>query len=112
MRSPNNEELTHETPGRTGDERWRGGLFHRTDLSPGKYARSEEIASWPRWLRRIMASTRAMFVAKQEGLIDSLEEAFQVGRAANSRQISHLKLSGNLISPQPPETIRHLERPS
>jgi N-acyl-D-amino-acid deacylase len=78
---------------------------------PGKYARTEEIIE----LARVAAAYHGIYAShvrdEQEGLLASLEEAFAVGRAATIPvQISHLKLSGNLISPQKPETIHNLEK--
>ena len=78
--------------------------------SPGRYAKLDEIIE----LARVAASHQGLYTThvrnEQEELLGSLEEAFAVGRAANLPvQISHLKLSGNLISPQKPETIRRME---
>jgi len=111
MRPPNDEELTRmkflvEQAMKEGAVGFSTGLIYL----PGKYAKPEEIAE----LAKVAAAYHGIYAShvrnEQEGLIDSLEEAFQVGRAAKIPvQISHLKLSGNLISPQSPETIRHLE---
>jgi N-acyl-D-amino-acid deacylase len=90
-----------------------GALGFSTGLiySPGKYSRTDEIIE----LAKIAASHHGIYTThvrdEQEGLLDSLEEAFAVGRGAKIPvEISHLKLSGNLISPQKPETIRYLEK--
>jgi N-acyl-D-amino-acid deacylase len=112
LRPPNDEELTHmkllvEQAMKDGAVGFSTGLIY----SPGKYAKPEEIVE----LAKVAAAYHGIYAShirnEQEGLIESLEEAFQVGRAAKVPvQISHLKLSGNLISPTQPETIRHLEK--
>ncbi|MEO8427785.1 MAG: amidohydrolase family protein [Verrucomicrobiota bacterium] len=112
MRPPSEKELTRmklfvEQAMKDGAVGFSTGLIY----SPGKYARPEEIVE----LAKVAAAYHGIYAThvrnEQEGLIPSLEEAFDVGRAAKIPvQISHLKLSGNLISPQPPETIRHLEK--
>jgi N-acyl-D-amino-acid deacylase len=79
--------------------------------SPGKFSKTEEIID----LAKVAAEYGGIYAThvrdEQEGLLDSLQEAFRVGREAKIPvEISHLKISGNLISPQKPETIHFLEK--
>jgi N-acyl-D-amino-acid deacylase len=79
--------------------------------SPGRYSQTSELIE----LAKVAAQYKGIYAThlrdEQEGLLDSLEEAFRVGREAGIPvEISHLKLSGNLISPQKPETVRFLEQ--
>ncbi|HEV8543171.1 MAG TPA: D-aminoacylase [Verrucomicrobiae bacterium] len=87
------------------------GLSTGLIYSPGKYSRTDEIIE----LAKVAAAYHGIYTThvrdEQEGLFASLQEAFAVGRGAKIPvEISHLKLSGNLISPQKPETIRYLEK--
>lgn len=77
---------------------------------PGKFAPPSEITE----LARVCAARHGIYTThvrnEQEGLLASIEEALSVGRDARVPvQISHLKTSGNLISPQDAATIRNLE---
>jgi N-acyl-D-amino-acid deacylase len=79
--------------------------------SPGKYTQTGELIE----LAKVAAEYKGIYAThvrdEQEGLLNSLEEAFRVGREAGIPvEISHLKISGNLISPQKPETVRFLEQ--
>lgn len=77
----------------------------------GKFSKTEEIVE----LAKVAAQYQGIYAThvrdEQEGLLDSLAEAFRVGREAGLPvELSHLKLSGNLIAPQKMETVRFLER--
>ncbi len=79
--------------------------------TPGKFSRTAEIVE----LAKVAAGYGGIYTThvrdEQEGLLNSLEEAFQVGRDAQIPvELSHLKLSGNLISPQRTESIRFLDQ--
>lgn len=87
------------------------GLSSGLIYTPGKYSQTPEIIE----LAKVAAAYKGLYAThvrdEQEKLLESLEEAFRVGReAAIPVEISHLKISGNLISPQKPETIRFLEQ--
>jgi N-acyl-D-amino-acid deacylase len=111
-RAPNEQELSRmkflvERGMRDGALGFSTGLIY----APGKYSKTEEIIE----LAKVAAAHHGIYAThvrdEQEGLLGSLEEAFKVGRGANIPvEISHLKLSGNLISPQKTETIRELEK--
>lgn len=78
---------------------------------PGKYAKTEEIIE----LARVAAAHHGIYTShvrdEQEGLIDSMKEAFRVGREAGIPvELSHFKLSGNLIYPQEAASVTFLER--
>jgi N-acyl-D-amino-acid deacylase len=112
MRPPTAEELARmklriEQAMKDGAVGFSTGLIY----SPGKYAQTGEITE----LAKVAAAYHGIYAThvrdEQEGLLASLQEAFKVGRDAGIPvEISHLKLSGNLISPQKPETIRYLEK--
>lgn len=79
--------------------------------APGKFSLTPEIIE----LARVAAEYKGIYAThvreEQEGLLDSLQEAYRIGREANIPvEISHLKLSGNLIAPQKPQTIHFLEK--
>ena len=87
------------------------GLSTGLIYTPGKFSKTEEIIE----LAKIAAEHGGIYAThvrdEQEGLLDSLQEAFRIGREANIPvELSHLKISGNLISPQKPETIQFLEK--
>jgi N-acyl-D-amino-acid deacylase len=87
------------------------GLSTGLIYAPGKFSKTEEIIE----LAKVAAEHGGIYAThvrdEQEGLLDSLQEAFRVGREAKIPvELSHLKISGNLISPQKPETIQFLEK--
>jgi N-acyl-D-amino-acid deacylase len=87
------------------------GLSTGLIYSPGKFSKTEEIIE----LAKVVSAHHGIYAThvrdEQEGLLDSLQEAFRIGREANIPvELSHLKISGNLISPQKPETIQFLEK--
>lgn len=90
-----------------------GALGFSTGLiySPGKFSQTDEIVELAKVAARYQGIYATHVRDEQEGLLASLEEAFKVGRRAQIPvELSHLKLSGNLISPQKAETVSNLEK--
>ncbi len=111
-RAPTEQELDQmkQMVGRAMGE---GALGLSTGLiyTPGIYAGTGEIIE----LAKVAAAYHGIYTThlrnEDEGLANSLEEAFTIGREAKIPvEISHLKLSGNLVAPQAPATIRNLEQ--
>ncbi|MBC8003531.1 MAG: D-aminoacylase [Opitutaceae bacterium] len=77
---------------------------------PGKYAKVEELVE----LARVVATNGGIYTShvrdENEGLIESMNEVFRIGREAQVPvQISHLKLAGNIIQPQTIANVTNLQ---
>ena len=112
MRPPTDDELAKmrgllEKAMRDGAMGLSSGLIYL----PGKYAQTEELID----LAKVAARHHGLYAShvrdEQAGLPEALQEAFRIGREAGLPvELSHLKLSGNLIQEQPAETVAALDR--
>ena len=111
MRPPSPEEL-ERMKGLVAQAMKEGALGLSTGLIyiPGKYAKTEELVE----LARVVATNGGIYTShirdENEGLIESLNEVFRIGREARLPvQISHLKLAGNIIQPQNIANVTNLQ---
>jgi N-acyl-D-amino-acid deacylase len=109
---PNGDQLT-EMQRRVEQAMKDGAVGFSTGLiyAPGKFSQTAEIIE----LAKIAAKYDGVYTThlrdENEGLPGSLDEAFQIGRAANLPvEISHLTVAGNLIHPQKIPTIQFMDR--
>ena len=86
------------------------GLSSGLIYIPGKYAKTEELVE----LARVAGTNGGIYAShirdENEGLIESMNEVFRIGRDAKLPvQISHLKLAGNIIQPQTVANVTNLQ---
>lgn len=87
------------------------GLSTGLIYSPGKLSETAEIIELAKLVAKFGGIYTTHLRDENEGLLKSLDEAFQVGHEAKIPvEISHLTVAGNLIYPQKAATVHALER--